>query len=136
MPDKEKLEQAKRWLAEYYSSVGSDPTRLSRIADVFVQRFENWRIRLPKPTLAARSPGHIYSDGWHIWYLFGRQHGREFLDYYATHRMMCDDEHVRIYEDGSREFLPAMSGMYPGSNDPVEFGKIERRILSAKSRNR
>lgn len=124
-PDKEKLEQAKKWLTEYYNNLGPDASRLNSIADVFAERFENWRIRIQRPALVARSPGHIYSEGWHIWYRFGRENEREFLDYYATHRMMWGDEHIRIHEDGSRQPLPALSGMCPVSNDPVESERLK-----------
>lgn len=125
MPDREKLQQAKRWLDDYYRNFGFDENRLSRIADAFAERFEISRIRLRRPTLAARSAGRIRSDGWHIWYRFGNGRRGEFLDYYATHRMMWGDEHIRIHDDGSREELPVPSAMCPASDDPIESARLK-----------
>ena len=46
------------------------------------------------------------------------------MDYYAAHRM-TDDSHVRIYEDGREESLPALSSYLLLSDDPVEAKRLK-----------
>lgn len=81
------------------------------IADIFVKRFTHWKISLPEEDLKNRRSGHIQNAGWLIQYCFGKDETGEYMDYYAAHRM-TDDSHVRIYDDGRVETLPAISSMF------------------------
>ena len=67
----------------------------------FNRNFAHWEIELP---IDALSPGLVWlivQRGWTIWTRFyvGAEDGREYLDYYATHRM-TNDRHVRLYAGG------------------------------------
>jgi hypothetical protein len=46
------------------------------------------------------------------------------LDYYAAHRR-TDDSHMRIYEDGRKESLPALTSMYLVSDDHVKAKQLK-----------
>ena len=94
------------------------------IADTFAKRFAHWKIRIPEENLKNRRGGYIQEGGWLIQYCFGNDGNGEYLDYYAAHRM-TDDSHVRIYEDGTEESLPALSSMRIVSKDPVEDKRLE-----------
>ncbi len=91
----------------------------------FEQHFKHWNIVLPERDLADRSPGFIAKAGWSIRYIFGKDGDREYLEFYAMHRM-TDDRHVRIYEDGEGEELDAICSMYisnpniPGDQERAE----------------
>ena len=94
------------------------------IADTFANRFAHWKITLPKKDLKDRRGGYIQNSGWLIQYCFGKDETGEYLDYYAAHRM-TDDSHVRIYEDGREESLPALSSYLLLSDDPVEAKRLK-----------
>ena len=97
---------------------------MNLIADTFAKRFAHWKITLPEEDLKARSSGFIQNSGWLIQYCFGKDETGEYLDYYAAHRM-TDDSHVRIYEDGRTENLPALSSYLLLSDDPVEAKRLK-----------
>jgi hypothetical protein len=95
------------------------------IEDNFNKRFVHWKINLPKKDIKARRSGYIQNSGWLIQYCFGKdENDKEYLDYYAAHRM-TDDSHVRIYEDGKEEFFPALSSFLLLSDDPVESKRLK-----------
>ena len=94
------------------------------IADTFANRFAHWKITLPKKDLKDRRGGYIQNSGWLIQYCFGKDETGEYMDYYAAHRM-TDDSHVRIYEDGREESLPALSSYLLLSDDPVEAKRLK-----------
>ncbi len=94
------------------------------IADTFAKRFAHWKIRITEENLKNRRGGYIQESGWLIQYCFGNDSHGEYLDYYAAHRM-TDDSHVRIYEDGTEESLPALSSIRIVSKDPVEDKRLE-----------
>ena len=94
------------------------------IADTFAKRFSYWKIRIPEDKLENRYGGYIQEGGWLIQYCFGRDDRGEYLDYYAAHRM-TDDSHVRIYEDGTEEALPALNSIRIISRDPEEDKHLE-----------
>ncbi len=52
--------------------------------------------------------GLIKQAGWNIRYIAGRDAGRSYLELYAMNRM-TKDRHLRVYEDGAVETLPAVS---------------------------
>jgi len=97
---------------------------MNLIADTFAKRFAHWKINLPEEDIKARRGGYIQNAGWLIQYCFGKNETGEYLDYYAAHRM-TDDSHVRIYQDGHEESLPALSTFLLLSDDPIEAKRLE-----------
>lgn len=100
---------------------------LPRIKLEFATLFKNFDIALPEADVVVRGRGKICQCGWAIWYLFGKDERGEYLDYYSAHRMTGDD-HVRLYEDGPRESLPAISIMRVCSEDPEEDAHLEAEL--------
>ena len=94
------------------------------IEQVFAERFSPWSITLPAEDVRERRRGKIVAAGWAIWYLFGSNERREYLDYYAAHRMTTD-RHVRLYENGEVESLPAINTMRVSSRHPEEDARLE-----------
>ncbi len=93
-----------------------------RLAATFRKQFSHWGISLPEQDAQNRSPGVIHQAGWTIRYHFGVEDGRQYLEYFAGHRM-TNDRLVRICEDGSSETLDACQG----SIQPLPALKGERR---------
>ena len=90
----------------------------------FAKDFEHWGLYLPEDDVVRRRRGKICEAGWAVWYLFGKGNDEEYLDYYAGHRM-TNDSHVRIFEDGRCEGLPAIPDFRVGSSDPKEDARLE-----------
>lgn len=103
----------------------SQRKKLWRIEAFFNEYFSNWGITLPPEDVRERRRGKIVAAGWSIWYLFGSDERGEYLDFYDSHRMKGGDDHVRIWEDGHREGLPAISSSRLGSKDPEEDARLE-----------
>ena len=82
--------------------------KTDEIQRVFSERFKTWKIRIPKAKLTGEKAGFIEKAGWLIQYCFGHDEKGGYLDYYSAHHMASDD-HVRIREDGSKEYLPSMA---------------------------
>ncbi|HPR63342.1 MAG TPA: hypothetical protein PK014_03905 [Thermoanaerobaculia bacterium] len=99
----------------------------------FEREFKRWKLELPEEDLRLRRSGFIQQEGWLIQYVFGRNRFGEYLDYYACHRM-TDDEHVRLYESGRRQYLSALGGMYVTSQDPVDAARLEKAFLRRNRR--
>ena len=102
---------------------------LSIIEEEFGQDFATWGIRLPLDAIESRQRGRISKAGWTIWYLFGSDGDKEYLDYYAMHRM-TSDRHVRIYSDGKRESLDAIDEFYVSPKDPEEAAKAKAEFFA------
>ena len=88
----------------------SNGRALVEITRVFTEYFANWSIELPEEAIATRNRGEIRKAGWIVQYLFGREASREYLDFYASHRM-TNDRHVRIWEDGQVKSLESYQEM-------------------------
>ena len=73
----------------------------------FNKTFARWEIELPMDALELGEVRLIVQRGWTIWTRFNAEDGREYLDYYAMHRM-TNDRHERLFLDGDRMGLPAM----------------------------
>jgi hypothetical protein len=107
-----------------------------RISRVFNSTFARWKLRIPGENLAREKAGFIQKEGWLVQYGFGRDEKGGYLDYYAAHRMTNDD-HVRIREDGSREYLETMRELcvIPEGGDEEEarrsFYEANRRVAEA-----
>jgi len=98
---------------------------MNLMEDTFAKHFAHWKIVLPEENIKNRQGGYIQHGGWLIQYCFGKDEtDLEYLDYYAAHRM-TDDSHMRIYEDGKQEPLPAITSMYLISDDPVKAKQLK-----------
>jgi hypothetical protein len=94
------------------------------IEDHFRDYFRHWNIALPGPDVASRTSGHIYEHGWHIGYVWGREHGDEYLEVLAQHRM-TDDDHFRVFSSGRVEALQAPAGFYSYGPNATEADRLE-----------
>jgi hypothetical protein len=77
---------------------------MNKIQESFESRFSNWEIKLPIQIIEEKINGYIKKNGWLIQYCFGKEMEKDYMDYYAEHRM-TDPDHERIYEDGSTKSL-------------------------------
>ncbi len=106
----------------------------SQIEKAFNSYFHNWGIRLPRTVLVSLQRGEIREAGWHIQYLFGRDEGGDYLDFYASHRM-TNDRHVRIRADGTQEDLPAIEEWLVYSKEATQAEqKLAKTQLLARNR--
>jgi hypothetical protein len=103
------------------------------IKSQFDDYFAHWRIKLPLEDVADRQRGEIFKAGWTIWYVFGSDERGEFLDFYASHRM-SEDSHVRLYADGTSEYLPSIKGLRICADDPQEDKRLEAEYLEENKR--
>jgi hypothetical protein len=111
---------------------------LEHVKRAFEEYFSHWSIELPEETMATRSRGEIRQAGWTIRFLFDRDGDREYLDFYAMHRM-TNDRHARIYEDGQVEHLESIwdtsvhNPEIPGDEERARREYIEhnRRVSEA-----
>jgi len=94
------------------------------IEESFRERFSHWDITLPEEDLKSKNSGFIQDSGWLIQYCFGDDETGDYLDYYAVHRM-TSDSHERIYADGRKKHLPALSSIVQISEDPVENKRFQ-----------
>ena len=107
------------------------------IKSTFDTYFARWSIVLPDESITARSRGELRQSGWIITYLFGRAGEREYLDFYASHRM-TNDRHLRIYGDGEVVQLEAIQDMYGwkpdalGAQEEAERAYVEHNRRVAK----
>ena len=101
---------------------------MENIKNSFDKSFSNWDIKLPVDNLEKRKRGSIYYKGWIINYCFGIENGKNYMDYYAQHRM-TDPSHERIYEDGTKKSLSHMQiGYNIIPNDPLQTSKNEKEM--------
>jgi hypothetical protein len=107
---------------------------LKRIKDIFEQRFEAWKVRLPIEDAEARRPGFLRQVGGSgsIRYVFRHGEKGEYLEYYSFHRL-GGDSHRRIYASGEVEDLDVLQTMYMVSDDPEE---TKQRGAEMHERNR
>lgn len=106
---------------------------MDQIPRMFAERFARWEIALPAENLKSRFSGHIAQGGWLIQFCFGRDDKGDYLDYYASHRM-TDDDHIRLYADGTQVELAALRGFYLTRNDPVEAKRLEEEYYETNRR--
>lgn len=97
---------------------------LSRLEESFARHFEHWQIFLPVDDCQHRRAGSIHRKGWTINYQFGHQGEREFIDYFATHRM-TNDRLVRIWEDGTTESLGYCQPFYTAGDEEARQAYLE-----------
>jgi hypothetical protein len=98
--------------------------RLPAIKASFDERYRRWQISLPLDDLRNRRAGSIHQQGWTINYCFGRDGEREFLDYFASHRM-TNDTLNRIWEDGTAELLGYCQEFYLAGDEEAKRAYLE-----------
>lgn len=102
----------------------SGKTALDKVQEAFVERFSHFDLRLPDDRLSERRKGSMpYGGSGRLYYVFGEEDGREYLEYFAYHRM--GESHGRIWEDGTMESLPELCSMF--GYDPKVPGDKERK---------
>ena len=100
-----------------------DRRALEKIQEAFAQEFSHLDLHLPEEDLRDRRKGSLPYGSGRLFYVFGEEDGREYLEYYAYHRM--GDDHAKIYEDGEYVGLPELCSMY--GYDPKVPGDEERK---------
>lgn len=106
---------------------------LEKIQEAFTERFQHFDLRLPDENLRERRKGSMpYGCSGRIYYVFGEEDGREYLEYYSYHRM--GESRGRIWEDGTRESLPELCSMF--GFDPKVPGDRERKEAEMQRRYR
>lgn len=93
-----------------------------KLAATFRGHFSQWDTTLPAQHVENRAAGSIHQAGWTIRCHFGIQDGREYLEYFASHRM-TNDRLERIYEDGTSETLDVCREFY-SPQDPEGETKL------------
>ncbi|ART81214.1 hypothetical protein CBP31_00015 [Oceanisphaera profunda] len=101
---------------------------MNKIAEQFAERFAYWDITLASDSLKNRSAGNIKKAGWLIQYCFGQDDKGDYLDFYCAHRM-TDDDHTRLYADGTKVELLALAGCRFSVADPDEDKRLEEEFL-------
>jgi hypothetical protein len=105
------------------NNVGLSNSNMETIKNIFEHIYKNWNIILPKGKIEKRENGFIQKDGWLIQFCFGIEDGKEYMDYYSSHRM-AGDAHERIYENGERKDLSYFLIGYAIDKDDPEQTKI------------
>lgn len=84
----------------YTPIMAPDGTDLEKIREVFARQFSHFHLHLPEQNVRERKKGSMtYGSSGELTYIFGTDEGREYLEYFAYHRM--GNDHSRIYEDGT-----------------------------------
>lgn len=97
---------------------------LKALEETFDRRFRNFpETRLPEENVRERRKGSLPYGSGRTFYVFGEENGREYLEFYAYHRM--GDDPAKIYEDGEGVGLPELCSMY--GYDPKVPGDKERK---------
>lgn len=104
---------------------------LQTIPERFSEHFAAHDIHHPKENVRERRKGSLPYGSGRIFFVFGEENGREFLEYYAHHRIGGDSHH-RIYEDGAEESLDELITFY--TFDPAIPG--DREIKEAEMEKR
>src|SRR5688500_4841682 len=97
---------------------------MEKIKETFEQRFERWQIQLPSDDLANHRNGSIRQQGWLINYRFGREDNRDFLEYFASHRL-TNDTFNRIWQDGTAEIIGYCQEFFLADNPEAEQAYLE-----------
>lgn len=106
---------------------------LKALEETFDRRFRNFpETRLPEENVRERRKGSLPYGSGRIYFVFGEEDGREYLEYYAYHRM--GEDHARIYDDGTKVDLPELCSMF--SFDPKVPRDKERKEAEMQKRYR
>lgn len=94
---------------------------LEAIEEAFERDYRSWDLRLPKENVRRRRNGRLRCGSGMVFYAFGKENGREYLEYYQYHHM--GEGHERIYDDGAVVDLPTLDDIdiaYGFSGTPEE----------------
>lgn len=94
-----------------------------KLTAAFAKYFSHWHIVLPAQDVENRAAGVIRQAGWTIRYHFGSQDEREYVEFFASHRM-TNDRLERIYEDGTSETLGVSQEFYSPEDPDGETNLI------------
>jgi hypothetical protein len=106
---------------------------MNKIKECFDARFGDFGIFLSEDDYINKKSGMIRKNGWAIHYLFRNDGSRDYIEYYSSHRM-TDDNHVRIYDDGTREYLEAIRSWCPYSQNAEKNKKLENEYFENNRR--
>ena len=105
----------------------SDEKDMDKLQESFIGRFSHFDLHLPEENLRERRKGSLPYGSGRIYFVFSEEDGREYLEYYAYHRM--GESHGRIWEDGTRESLPELCSMFGyDPKIPGDFGRKEAEM--------
>lgn len=106
---------------------------LEAIEEEFARRFRRFDdLKLPPENVRERRKGSLPYGSGRLFYIFGEEEGREYLEYYAYHRM--GEDHARIYDDGT---MVSMSTLDSGfCYNPKIPGDKERKEAEMQRRYR
>lgn len=97
------------------------------LRQAFSDRFRHWGISLPLSDIEQRASGVIHQAGWTIRYHFNTEDGREYVEFFASHRM-TNDTLNRIYEDGVAELVDVCEEWSdPADPDGVQKAQAHNR---------
>lgn len=85
----------------------------------FDQQYRQWQITLPLKDVHDRRAGTIRQQGWLINYHFSREGQREFIEYFASHRM-TNDTLWRIWDDGAAELVGYCQEFFLAGDEQAE----------------
>lgn len=77
----------------------TEPGPLEAIEEAFARKYQSYNLRLPKDNVRERRKGRLKCGSGMVFYAFGEEGGREYLEYYQYHHM--GEGHDRIYDDGT-----------------------------------
>jgi len=104
---------------------------LQKIQKVFMDAFRSTNLKIPEENLWERKPGSLPYGSGRILFIFGKEDGREYFEFYAHHRI-GGDSHAKIFDNGEWIDLPELSSMYTYNSDiPGDKEKNEAEMERA-----
>lgn len=72
---------------------------LEAIEEAFAREYRSYDLRIPRENVRRRRNGRLRCGSGMLFYAFGKENGREYLEYYRYHHM--GEGHDRIFDDGT-----------------------------------
>jgi hypothetical protein len=94
----------------------SDKESLRAIREAFSRAYPSYNLRLPRENVLERKNGSLRCGSGMLFYAFGTEADREYLEYYCYHHM--GEGHARIYDDGTVVELPTLDDLDIASGLP------------------
>ena len=99
------------------------------IQKAFAQMISHLDPHLPEEHMRDRRNGSLPYGSGRLFYTFGEEDGREYLEYDTHHRM--GDDHGTIYEDGEFVGLPELCSMF-GYNPKIPGDEERKRAMTER----
>jgi hypothetical protein len=99
------------------------------IKQAFDAYFASYGLSLP-PECLARRAGGFEEGGWEIAYRLGAEHGVDFLELFASHRL-TNDRLYRVYDDGRVELVDSATDGLDREHDRQFYSEVRRRGFGA-----